>query len=260
MRPLAIAAVCLSACTTLGPIPATTGISAVPNGRPGIEAQAAIVPGYFLSDAAQQSSAGQPTGQLSLLLEPDRWLQVPGLIVGVRRFGSDTDSLVEPYLGYRHRIEDVLSLAAIGYGTSTSASQTLATYHATRLGLEVAADVRLLQLCDWVAVHGQVSGAITELHASGTYCVDTNGVGIDCSTDGTQNTMVDGHIDGAFASGTAQLSLDIGRRPTGVLHDIRIAVLAAVGEMPQLSFGTEQTRATYQSWGLSLTVGLGDDK
>ena len=256
---LIAAAVLVSACTTLGPIPATTGISAVPNDRPGFEAQAAVVPGFFLSDAATASSEGQPTGQLSMLLEPDRWLGIPGLIAGVLRYGSGSDGAIEPYLGYRHRFTDVLSLAAIGYGSEAQAAQTLASYRASRLGAEIAADVRLLQLGTWVAIHGQVSGAATQLHASGTYCVASDGEGTDCNTDGTPNTFANGRVSGVFPSGTAQLSLDVGRRPLGVLHDVRFALLVSTGEMPQLSFGQQQSSTSYTSWGLSLTLGLGDD-
>src|SRR5580693_9452717 len=89
-----------AACTTLGPMPATTAISAVPSDRPGLEVQAAVVPAFYLSDAAQSSNAGQATSQLSFLLEPDRLLGMPGLIVGLREFGASGDSLVEPYIGY----------------------------------------------------------------------------------------------------------------------------------------------------------------
>ena len=59
----------LAACTTLGPMPATTGISAVPAARPGMEAQAGFVPAYFLSTSVQDEAQGTVTSQLSALVE-----------------------------------------------------------------------------------------------------------------------------------------------------------------------------------------------
>jgi hypothetical protein len=258
MKAIVVAMIaCASACTTLGPMPATTGISAVPSDRPGLEVQAAIVPAFYLSDAAQSSNAGQATGQLSLLLEPDRLLGIPGLIVGLRQFGGGDDTLVEPYVGIRRRVTDDLSLAAIGYGTATSAANSGASYSATRLGGELAADIRVLEIGAWVALHWQISASLTDIEASGNYCIDsTTGLGVDCNNDGT-DTRVNGNVSGAFGAGTAQLSLDIGHRPSGVFHDVRLAVLASAGQMPQLSFGQEVGRTTYTSWGLSLTLGLG---
>jgi hypothetical protein len=258
---VAVALAGMSACTTLGPMPATTGISAVPSDRPGFEAQAAIVPAFYLSDAAQGSNAGNSTGQLSILLEPDRWLGIPGLIVGAREFGQSGDTLVEPYVGIRRRVDDAVSLAAIGYGTQTTASQSGASYSATRLGAELAADVKLLEVAGWVSLHWQISASFTDIEATGSYCiVASTGVATDCNNDGT-DTRTNGNVSGVFPAGTAQLSIDLGHRPYGVFHDARLAVLASAGQMPQLSYGVQEAqRATYTSWGLSLTLGLGADR
>jgi hypothetical protein len=260
MKLVLAAVLACAACTTLGPMPATTAISAVPAGRPSLSMQGAIVPAFYLSDSAAQHTQGQPTDQLAILLEPDRLLGMPGLIVGIRNFGQATDSVFEPYLGYRAHVSDGVSLAAIGYGTAASASHGGATYSAARLGAELAADVRLLEVGGWVSVHWQVSGALTHLEAAGSYCVDPKGAGIDCVNDGT-DTRVSGNIDSAFPSGTVQLSLDVGHRPTGIFHDVRLALLASAGNMPVLSFGRDEgTRATYTSWGLSLEFGLGAER
>ena len=87
----------------------------------------------------------------------------------------------------------------------------------------------------------------------------TGGAATDCQNDGT-DTRANGNVSGIFPAGTAQLSLDLGHRPSGVFHDTRLAVLASAGQMPQLSFGQQEAqRATYTSWGLSLTLGLGAD-
>jgi hypothetical protein len=260
----ALAAVIISmfagACTTLGPMPVTTGVSAIPAERPGVEVQAGIVPGFYLSDSAQGSNAGQPSSQLSLLLEPDRLLGLPGLIVGAREIGGDGDSYVEPYVGYRRRVTPAVSFAAIGYGTATSATSGGASYSATRLGAEVAADIRLLEVADFVSVHWQVAAQVTEIDATGHYCIDNNGLGTDCPTDGSSAPMTSAYISGAFPAGTATLSFDLGHRPTGVFHDLRLALMASAGQMPQLAYGQEVGRATFTSWGLSLTLGLGADK
>lgn len=260
MKLAAAAVLCTCACTTLGPMPATTAISAVPVGRPSLSVQAAVVPGFFLSDSAAQQQQGQSTGQLSLLLEPDRLLGLPGLIVGARSFGESGDSVLEPYLGYRAKAGDGLSVAVIGYATEAQASQSGANYSASRLGAEFAADVRLVQIGAWVSLHWQVSASLTHISATGNYCVDSTGAGTDCENDST-DMRVNGNVDGAFAAGTAQVSLDIGRRPIGILHDIRLALMASAGQMPMLSFGAEEpSRATYTAWGLSLELGLGAER
>jgi hypothetical protein len=264
----ALAAVIISAlvgaCTTLGPMPVTTGVSAIPAERPGVEVQAGIVPGFYLSDSAQGSNAGQPSSQLSLLLEPDKLLGLPGLIVGAREIGGGGDSYLEPYIGYRRRVAPAVSFAAIGYGTATSATSGGASYSATRLGAEVAADIRLLEIADFVSVHWQVAAQVTEIDATGRYCIDNNGLGTDCSTPGSMaaasDVMTSGYVSGAFPAGTATLSFDLGHRPTGVFHDLRLALMASAGQMPQLVYGQESGRATFTSWGLSLTLGLGADK
>src|SRR5215475_5902838 len=92
-----------SACTTLGPMPATTGISAVPAGRPGAEAQLGVMPGHYLSSSVTTTPRGGATGQATLLIEPDRWVDVPGLVVGGRVFGQGNDSPAEPLVGYRRK-------------------------------------------------------------------------------------------------------------------------------------------------------------
>ena len=46
MRWLIAAGIFSTACTTLGPMPATTGVAAVPSGRPGFELQGGFAPGY----------------------------------------------------------------------------------------------------------------------------------------------------------------------------------------------------------------------
>ena len=87
-------------CTTLGPMPATTGIAFSPAGRPSGEIGFGVVPGYYLSSGVLGSPKGSGLQQGSLLLEPDRWLRVPGLVVGARTIGDSKDGgYLEP-LGF----------------------------------------------------------------------------------------------------------------------------------------------------------------
>jgi len=69
------------ACTQLGPMPATTGITAMPVGRTALQAQVGVVPGFYGSQSAQNEAKGAPIKHASLLLEPGRALGVPGLPV-----------------------------------------------------------------------------------------------------------------------------------------------------------------------------------
>jgi hypothetical protein len=246
-------------CTTLGPMPTTTGISAVPSGRPGIEAQVGIVPGYFLSDAAQEPShEGDPTTQLLGLIEPDRWLGARGLFLGARSWGRDGDGAIEPFLGVRRRLDadGDLALALIGHGTRMHGAEDGASYRATRIGGELALDARVFAPTSWLAIHGQAAVSATYLDARGTYCVGTSGLGVDCDEDGHDH-IINGTIHGVFGAATATLALDFGRRAAGSFHSVRLAVLGAAGVMPQIRNGIETQGVHYTSLGLTLTLGLG---
>ena len=253
----AIAVLVLSACTTLGPMPATTGISAIPAQRPGFEAQLGAIPAFYLSRSAQDKAGGGPVLAFSTLFEPDRWLDLPGLILGARLFGQSGDTPGEPYVGYRRKV-DQLSLAAVVYGTGKRSTSQLATYHATRAGLELAADVPVWSPAEWFAIHAQASLAATKISATGTYCVDVMGIAIDCNTtDPTMNTMINGSVDGYFPAGTLTLGFDFGRRSTGVFHSSRVAIIGTTGQMPLLKDGAQVSTGIYGSIGLTMTIGLG---
>jgi hypothetical protein len=244
-------------CTTLGPMPTTTGIAAVPNGRPGIEAQVGLVPGYFLSEATQAPTHHtDPIGQVLGLVEPDRWLGTRGLVLGARRWGPGGDHGVEPVVGYRHPLDDSFALAVFGYGTRMSAANEGAAYRATRVGGELAVDARMISLSRWIAIHGQAAVSTMYLNAHGSYCVDSVGAGTDCNHEDGDH-LINGSIHGAFTTATATLALDLARRPDGVLHSFRVAVLGAAGVMPQIRDGAETAGTRYVSLGLTLTVGLG---
>jgi hypothetical protein len=254
---LSLASAGLAGCTTLGPMPATTGIAAVPAGRPGVELQAGVVPGYVLSSATQDEHEGGPSEQLLALVEPDRWLGTRGLIVGAREVGREGDFTFEPFVGYRHRVDERVALAVIGHAASMGSEARGASYDATRGGGEIAADLQIIAPLSWLALHGQAAVSATYLQARGTYCVDDAGLGIDCNEDASDRT-VRARVDGWFPAATASLALDLGRRPSGPFHGARIALLGTAGAMPQLRDGIETDSVRYLSMGLTLTLGVGD--
>ncbi|HET7499538.1 MAG TPA: hypothetical protein VFK02_00990 [Kofleriaceae bacterium] len=241
-------------------MPSTTGISAVPSGRPGVEAQAGFVPGYFLSSATYDDRhRGDVIGQLVGLIEPDRWIGAHGLIAGARSWGQYGDHAFEPFLGLRHRIDDDLALAVIGHGTVMRGAERGASYRATRAGGEVALDARVLAPVRWFALHGQAAVSATYLDARGTYCADPEGAGVDCDRSASDR-VIDGSIRGLFAAATATLAIELGRMPDSSFHSLRLALLGAAGTMPQVRNGMETDAARYVSLGLTLTLGLGNPK
>jgi hypothetical protein len=246
-----------TACTTLGPMPATTGVSAIPNGRPGVELQAAIMPSTYLSDSVRDSEGGEPTRQLSAVLEPARLLGVKGLILGARSWGDEGDSPFEPMVGIRRRLDDTFAIAGIAYGTHAYGEKSGAHYSANRVGGELAFDAKMIPFGGSVAIHGQASVSATYLDATGTYCVGQEGTAIDCED---TSRRVDTAVEGVYAAATAGFSLDIARRPHGVVHNVRVAILGSVGARPRIRDGIqEQSADSYTSVGLSLTLGLGED-
>lgn len=259
MKTCFLLALAATACTTLGPMPATTAISAIPADRPGVEAQAGAVPAFFLSSAASSLADGEevPTQQVSAVFEPDRLLGTKGLIMGARGWGED--HAFEPMIGLRRKLDDSLSIAGIAYGSRVHGESTGASYHATRAGGELAIDATLLPLASWLAIHGQASVSATYLSAHGRYCVAPDGDAVDCDSDG-HDRFVNGNLEGIYGAATASLALDIARRPTGVVHAVRIAMLGAIGGMPRMRNGEQEHGDTYHSIGLTLTLSIGSDR
>lgn len=244
-------------CTTLGPMPTTTGLAAVPSARPGFEVQGGIVPGYLLSEATQKPThKGNPTPQALVVAEPGEWLGLGGLVVGARTWGQEGDVAIEPVIGYRHQLDDHFAIALVGYGGKMTGAERSASYRANRLGGELAIDARMLRVASWLAIHGQAAVSTTYLDAHGRYCVDSAGLGVDCDDDSNDH-MIDGVVRGAFTAGTASLALDFGRSSFGTFHVVRVAVLGSAGVMPQVRDGTQRDVARYASLGLALTLGFG---
>jgi len=257
MRIIFPAVLIASGCTTLGPMPATTGVAAIPSGRPGMEAQVGGVPSYHLSSSASRAR-GSVVGQAAVLVEPDRWIGVPGLLLGGRLFGKGEDTPVEPLIGYRRALDEQFAVAVVGYGTSKRASSRGAAYRAPPAGAEVAADARIVAIASWLSLHSQAAASLTYVDASGAYCVDAAGIGKDC-TDGdpSDDMTAAGRIRGAYPSGTATLALDVGRTPGGLFHGGRVALMLAGGLMPRAVGGVQEEARGYFSVGATLTLGLG---
>ena len=251
--------VLITGCTTLGPMPATTGVSAVPINRPGGELQVGPVPGFFLSSSANAKAEGAPIMQASAIVEPDRWLRLKGLVFGARLFGQSGDTPGEPYIGYRRTVRKDLSIAGGLYGTSKRSTQKLASYHATRIGGEAALDAQLLE-SEWFGFHLQGAVTATRIDASGQYCVDAMGIAKDCNVDDpAMNTMVNGEQQGIYPAATASLALDFAKGRDGVFDGARLAVMFATGSMPIMANGEKTGTDVYAAGGLTLTLGIADD-
>jgi hypothetical protein len=246
---LALAALATAACTTLGPVPATTAISARPEVAPAGEVQIAFVPGYFLSQGTAKDPKGASIGQLALTFDPGRWL--PGLVVGFRAVGPSHDTQGEPMIGYRREVADGrAAVAAFVHGTHASAEHEGASYEATRIGAELATDVRLTREHRWVELHAIGAIAAQHIRAEGTYCLDADlTYGVKCGEPPENLTSAD--AKGLYPAATAGLAVHVLRRRGAVLHGIRVLAMISAGAMPRV-VASEQTDAT--GW---LAIGLG---
>lgn len=246
------------ACTTLGPMPATTGVSAVPTGRPGGEIGVGLVPGYYLSAGTQQSPSGAGLAQASLVLEPDRLLPLPGILVGARRVGhSDVGGYYEPLVGYRCHLDQDKRVAAMGvaYLTHASGSQNGTSYSATRGGAEVGFDIRMTPPSKLLEVHINAFAALTGLSARGRYCLDAAQRGTSCA-DPPVNP-VDIQASGVYPSGNIGASFDFARHLDTIFHGGRLAVGVSGGTMPTAIGGQQGDAHWYVSYGGTLTFGFG---
>jgi hypothetical protein len=248
----------LVGCTSLGPMPATTGVSAIPAGRPGGEVSAGLAPIFRLSDAADGDDRnGKSNPEVAALFDPDRLLGLPGLFVRARVWGKDGDSSLEPALGYRRRLDDRISLGGVAYGTKMKDDDNGASYKATRFGAEGMVDIKIADIGGWTQLHAQGAVQATYMKASGRYCVETaTGNARDCAEDGSI-PMIDGALSGVFPAGTLQLAVDVGRRPSGWFHHARIAGMIAAGWMPRVVNGDQRSGDPYVTGGLALTFAFG---
>lgn len=257
----ALAVSALSACTTLGPTPAMTGIPAPPLERPGVELQVGLVPGYYLSTSVTEEPKASVLPQIAGVFEADDLISVPGLLVGARYAGdSSSGGALEPLLGYRTHLdaERRFSLAALGFLAYASADDNAASFNAWRGGLEGGVDARITGASKYVELHTNLGLTFTALDADGTYCVGVDGkYGIDCPDDPSRQTRVTGSASGVFPSAHAGLSLDFARHLVGPFHGVRVAADLAGGTLPTMIAGEQHGAKLFGTGGLSLTLGLG---
>lgn len=248
-----------SSCTTLGPMPATTGISMVPAARPEVELRAGATPGYYLSSAVSEEAKSAVLQDLAAVLEPDRLLGVPGLFVAGRYAGtSGAGAAVEPALGYRAALGETqrLSLGVVGFGTHASGAEKQASFSATRAGLEAGGDLRLTRKSEWLELHVNASAAVTGLSARGSYCTDSVGrYGVDCPDDTPATT--DARVSGLYPSLSTGLGLELGRHRAWIFHGMRLGVGASGGTMPRVIAGEQRSPRLFGAAGLSLSVAFG---
>jgi hypothetical protein len=249
-----------SACTTLGPMPATTGASFAPATRPDVTLSAGVMPGYYLSSSVQQEGKGTSIGQASLLVEPDRWIDLPGAVIGGRYVGEDDNGgYPEPLVGYRAHLgeEKRLALGGLLYGTRGSGASKRASYRAWRVGGELGSDFRVTPQSHWLELHVFGSAALTGLSAEGKYCLDEQlRYGVDC---GEMQEPVDAEANGFYASVDAGLGFELARHLESVFHGLRLDLHAGAGTMPALAGAAQTSARTYSALGAALGVSLGGE-
>jgi|SoiMethySBSTD1v2_1073268.scaffolds.fasta_scaffold07535_3 hypothetical protein len=247
-----------SACTTLGPMPATTAISAVAAERPDVELQVGAIPGYYLSSAVAKDPEGSSVLQAMLLFEPDDLIDAPGLVGGGRVIGSeDSGTYAELLLGYRRALDQIrrFSLGAFGYASRGSASRDDASYEATRAGAEGVFDIAVTPEEEPVSVHVFAGASLTGIWANGEYCMDAEGFGMDCGS--SPPPRVKAEAVGFYPALSGGLALNLGRHAESVFHGLRLAIHGAGGTMPRVIGARQQNPESFGAGGVSLTLGLG---
>jgi hypothetical protein len=256
LSPLAIA---LAACTTLGPVAGTTAIAPVEAGRTTVEVSAGGVPGFNLSQATQEEVKGAPIKQLAAVLEPAAMLGVPGLVLGGRALGTSGDVQVEPMIGYRRSFgaDGNVSGMAVVHGTHASASKNGASYEATRIGGELAADYRVFGAQPWIEPHVFATVSASHVSADGEYCADANGYGRDCDS---PDTTIDGHVSGVYPMATAGVALHGIAHRESWFHGARAAAMIGAGAMPRVIDGESERMQAYLTFGIMVSVAVGAAK
>jgi hypothetical protein len=240
-------------------MPATTALSPVPAPRPGLEAQVAAVPGYYLSDTVRDDAGDTPSNQVSGMIEPGELIGVPGLSFGARWVsGDDANGYGEPMVRYRIHLDDSerFALSGVAFGTHARGSSGEQSYSATRVGAEAMVDARLTPTSRWAELHLTLAAAATGLDAEGRYCLDADlRYGRDCED--SAGAPISASASGLYPTGTAMLALDAGRHLPKFFHGGRLALLGSAGSQPVVEGGEQKDARPFFSSGLSLTLGFG---
>ncbi|MBX3184094.1 MAG: hypothetical protein KIT72_01115 [Polyangiaceae bacterium] len=244
-------------CTTLGPMPTVSGQSVMLEARPRVEAQAAVMPGYYLSSAVEEKPTSSPIGQLALMFDPNELVGVPGLGIGGRVI-TDGSPYAEPMLRYRTSLDDEerVSVGGVAHGMMVSDEGGGASLEAWRFGGEIGADFRVTPKSEYVELHLQGGFALLGLDASGKYCKGQDGYGVDCGED-VANARAS--VSGIYPTLFAGLSLDAVRISDSLFHGLRFAILVAGGQMPRVVDAKQEGAVGYFSGGASLTLMFGGE-
>jgi len=248
---------CSFGCTTLGPMPGMTAVSAVPQQHPDAEVQLARVPGYHLSSATQEDAHGSTMDQLSLLFEPNDWIGVQGLGAGARFVGSEDDGHLEPMLRYRRFLDDDerIAFAVTGFGTHASGADKGASYTLNRGGAEFTLDTRVTPKNSWFELHLLGGSGLIALFADGDYCADSEGFGVECGEGVSGSTH--GEVNDVFPTFFVGLGLDGARHLDSAFHSARLAGWLGGGFMPVVQNGELEEKRGWAAAGLGLTLGFG---
>lgn len=253
------AAALATACTSMGPTPATTGFTARPMPRDGLEVQAGLLPGHYLSSSVVESPDGNSIEQLSAAAQADELVGIPGLVLGVRAFGQEGDRPIEPVIGYRRALAGgAASVAGFLYGAHAAHEENGASYEATRLGGELAGDVRLFQH-RWIEPHVFGGFNVHRLTAAGTYCTDeTMRWGQDCAEpDEPPKPIVSATARGVFPAAHVGIAAEFLRHRDAWFHGARVAFMASGGTMPHVESSMQTDDEAYFAFGMTVSVGIG---
>jgi hypothetical protein len=248
-----------AACTTMGPTPATTGFTARPMARTGLDLQVGLVPGHNLSSSVVESPDGNSIKQASLAAQYDELIGIPGLVLGARVFGNEGDTPLEPVIGYRRVLGDgVASIGGFFYGTHASHEEYGTSYEATRLGGELSTDIRILEN-RWVEPHLFGGLNVQYLSAEGTYCTDPMGQWAeDCAEPpDPPKPTTSATARGAYLAGHVGLAVEVMRHRDSWFHGGRIAFMLSGGTMPHVESSVQTDDETYAAAGLTFSVGIG---
>jgi hypothetical protein len=240
-------------------MPAMTGVPVPPIDRSGVELQAGIVPGYYLSSTVVEDKTGSAIPHLLGLLEPDDLISVPGLFAGARYAGdSDEGAALEPLVGYRTHLDDERSFALglTSFFAYASEEQDGASFSALRAGLDAGVDANLSGKSKYAELHANLGVILTGLDADGRYCLDVDQMfGQDCSS--AETPPIAASVSGIFPSAHGGASLEFARHLKSGFHGLRLGLDLAAGAMPTVVAGEQRGMKLYLSGGLSLTLGTG---
>ena len=187
-----------------------------------------------------------------------KWLGVKGLVIGGRGVGGgDSSPVIEPVIRYRTFVDDNerFSLGLSAFGTYASGEAEGASYTAVRGGMEVAANMRVTPPYKWIELHLQTGISATGISATGTYCMNNDGLGTTCGED--QKTNADAEINGIFPTVFAGAVLDLFHGFPIVFHGIKIGAYYSAGLMPTVVHAKQEDDRWWHMFGGQLTINFG---